>query len=604
MKRILVFAFAMTLSMISRAQNDNAAGSILLSPIALTNATSLAASGCEATVRNLGATTSPQTVAGAWTMSNDCWFHFVAFAEVAKIKVCSPTTFDAAIEVWNAGATGTAIASSNVGGSGAKEYLCVSGLTIGSTYKVRVGRVSGSGAGTFNISYEHLGVELRIGYYPDPPGAATCYDFTTSIQRSLISYGVGATRWKFVDEAGTVFGPYTLTYSITLSQCPGICEGHTYAVSCEVQANDPECGNIWWGYSTPRSIVTCASSCPVLTYNSGTGLCGSTFCNIFNTDFQATYMGVGFEYQFKFVTDNGNTEFCSPWTTTPIFSSSTYAAFFRYNKIYQVYVRARKCNQDPPWCGPCTFNSCNFPYVSVASTQCCKWRNKSNGGLISTPGIDQVNSYRFRFTPISINPCLPNPLTPQGPAVTTGWTGNGTNPAGLALILGTVYSVQVQARVLASTVTQCNGTSVSIPGQQSDWGPVCLIGIRSASSPAVGTALGCYCLPGMEMEEEVLMDEQYRDYIEYEVTEQPAIVMSVMDQGVVLNTMDAGLVGDGIMRVYNMSGQLVMSRNLYAMESNSYLEIETASLLPMGVYIISIQSDSTFVSERVFLRGE
>ncbi len=604
MKRILVFALAITLSFVSRAQNDDAAGSILLSPIVLTNAASLAASGCEATSRNLGATTSSQAVAGAWTMSNDCWFHFVAFAQVAKIKVCNPTTFDAAIEVWNASATGAAIASANVGGSGAKEYLCVSNLTIGTTYKVRVGRVSGSGAGTFNISYEHLGVELRTGYYPDPPGAATCYDFTTSIQRSLISYGVGSTHWKFVDETGAVFGPYTLSYSITLAQCPGICEGHTYAVSCEVQANDPECGNIWWGYSTPRSIVTCASSCPTLTYNSGTGLCGSTFCDIFNTDFQATYMGSGFEYQFKFVTDNGNTEFCSPWTSTPIFSSSMYTSYFRFNKIYQVYVRARKCNQDPPWCGPCIFNTCNFPYVPVSSTQCCKWRNKSNGGFISAAGVTGLNNYRFRFTPISINPCLPNPLTPQGPAITTGWISNSVNPAGLPLILGTVYSVQVQGRVNASTVTQCDGTTVSIPGQQSDWGPVCLIGIRSASSPPVGTALGCYCLPGMEMEEEVLMDEQYRDYIEYEVTEQPTIVMSVMDHGVVLNTMDAGLVGEGIMRVYNMSGQLVMSRNLYAMESNAYLEIETASLLPMGVYIISIQSDSAFISERVFLRGE
>jgi hypothetical protein len=221
MKRILLLVLLSNLGFGMWAQNDDAAGSILLSPIALNAAASLSATGCEATIRNLGSTTSSQTPAGAWTMANDCWFHFVAVAQVAKIKVCSPTTFDAAIEVWNNAATGAAIASSNVGGSGAKEYVCVTGLTVGTTYKVRVGRVSGTGAGTFSISYEHLGVELRTGYYPDPPGAATCYDFTTSMQRSLISYGVGATRWRFVDELGTVFGPYTLTYAITLSQCPG-----------------------------------------------------------------------------------------------------------------------------------------------------------------------------------------------------------------------------------------------------------------------------------------------------------------------------------------------------------------------------------------------
>lgn len=592
------------------AQNDDAAGSILLSPIALNAAASLSASGCEATIRNLGSTTSSQTPAGAWTMANDCWFHFVAVAQVAKIKVCSPTTFDAAIEVWNNAATGAAIASSNVGGSGAKEYVCVTGLTVGTTYKVRVGRVSGTGAGTFSISYEHLGVELRTGYYPDPPGAATCYDFTTSMQRSLISYGVGATRWRFVDELGTVFGPYTLTYAITLSQCPGICEGHTYSVTCEVQATDAECGTLWWGYSTPRNIVTCAVTCPALTYNSGTGLCGSTFCEIFNTDFQATYMGTGVEYQFKFVTDNGQTEFCSAWTSTPIFSTSQapYDTYFRFNKIYQVYVRARKCTQDPVWCGPCIFNTCNMPYISMNPSGCCRWRNKSGGGNIFAVPFTGMDKYRFRFTPISINPCLTNPLTPQGPAITTAWSGNFfTSPAPLAL--GQVYSVQAQGLVEASTITECTGTTVSVPAQQSDWGPVCLIGIRSSSSPAVGTALGCYCLPGMEMEDVELLDELYRDITEYEVVdfvvdEQPNIVMSVMENGVVLNTMDAGLVGDGVMKIFNMNGQLVMTENVYGLENQSYLEITTSGLLPQGVYIIAIQSDGAFISERVFLRGE
>lgn len=606
MKKILLFLLVLVINGVARAQNEDAAGAITLTPVALSAAASLAASGCQATLYNLGLSTSPQTPAvSSGTMSNDVWFKFVAVAEVAKIKVCSPTTFDAAIEVWNNAATGVAIASANVGGSGAKEYLCATGLTIGTTYKVRVGRVSGSGAGTFNISYEHLGVEIRSGFYLGSPGAPACYNFTMSIQRTFITFAVGSTRWKFIDELGNVFGPYTLGYSITLSQCPGVCEGHTYQVYCELQATDAECGTIYWGYSVPRTIVTCAANCPTITANSLS--CGTTFCNIFNTDFQASFLGTGFEYQFKFITDNGSVEFCSAWSTSPIFSTSQspYIDYFRYGKIYQVYVRARKCNADPPWCGPCVYSTCSMPYVSVSSTSCCKWRNKSGGGVISATPVVGMDQYRFRFTPISISPCLANPLTPQGPAVTTGWSNSfSVNPSGIALILGTVYNVQVQARVLASNLIQCDASVISLSGQQVDWGPVCLIGIRSSSSPAVGTALGCYCLPGMEMEEEYLLDENYRNDESFDVTSLPSILSSVNENSIVIDPAGAGLSGNGVLRVFNMNGQLVLSKNLYAMENSTATEIITENLLPTGIYIISVQSDSGYVSDKVFIRSE
>jgi hypothetical protein len=39
---------------------------------------------------------------------------------------------------------------------------------------------------------------VRTNYWPDPPGAATCYDFTTTIQRSFITYPVGSTRWTLL----------------------------------------------------------------------------------------------------------------------------------------------------------------------------------------------------------------------------------------------------------------------------------------------------------------------------------------------------------------------------------------------------------------------
>ncbi|MBX7051175.1 MAG: T9SS type A sorting domain-containing protein [Flavobacteriales bacterium] len=611
MKRLLLLIILIANALIIGAQNEDHTGAISLTPIAMRDFTSLAASGCESTVRNLGSTTSPQPVQGAWTMANDVWFQFTAVAEVAKIKVCSPTTFDAAIEVWNNAAT-TALASANVAGSGGKEYLCVTGLTSGTIYKVRVGRVSGTGAGTFNISYEHLGVEVRPGYFPDPPGAATCYDFTTTIQRSLITYPVGATRWTFIDESGTVFGPFTLTYAITLQQCPGICEGHTYQVYCEVQATDAECGTLWWGKSTPRSIVTCSTTCPTITISSG-GTCGSTYCDIFEVDFQASYLGSGFEYQFRFVTDNGNTDFCSAWSTTPIFEASSFAANanpFRYSKIYEVYVRARKCASEPAWCGPCVVSTCSMPYVSVTPSMCCKWRNKSSGGQITCEAIPGMDNYRFRFTPISINPCLPNPFTPQGPAINSptsgGWGGSSTNPASLPLTLGTVYSVQVQARKNSTVITQCDGTTKTIPGQQSDWGPPCLIGFRSSSSPAVGTPLGCYCTPSaFVMEDEMFMDELLRDEIIYfEEPTPPQLVTTVYEGGFVINTVAAGLAGDGVLTLYNLSGQAVLTQKLNGMEYSDYLEIAVNKEFPTGVYVVSVIGENTMISDKVYIDQE
>jgi hypothetical protein len=75
----------------------------------------------------LGATSSSYTTSAiTGTMANDRWFKFVANATVVKIKVCSPTTFDAGVEVWNALADGVTVTnrkdSINTTGNGQREY--------------------------------------------------------------------------------------------------------------------------------------------------------------------------------------------------------------------------------------------------------------------------------------------------------------------------------------------------------------------------------------------------------------------------------------------------------------------------------------------------
>jgi hypothetical protein len=617
MKQILFIISLFLLVQKLSAQGEDAAGSLLLAPTAMASFSNLTPSNCGTTTYNLGTSTSLQTPAPtSGTMSNDVWFHFVAVAEVAKIKVCSPTTFDAAIEVWNSAATGAAIASANVAGSGGKEWLCASSLTIGATYKVRVGRVSGTGAGTFSIRYEHLGVEVASGFYPDPPGAATCYNFITNMQRTFITYPVGGTRWKFVDQFGTVLGPFNLSFFVNLSQIPGVCEGETYQVSCEVQANDPECGDILWGFSTPRPIVVCETICPTISANANTIQCGGVFTDIFNTSIGTGNIGNGFQYQFRFVTDNGLTDFCSAWQTSPFFQTSVlpYTNYFRYNKIYAVYVRVKKCNDDPAWCGPCTFSTTVLPYISINSSLCCKWRNKNSGTPVTAAGVNGMDQYRFRFSPI--DPCSSNPFLPIGPAVTTNWSASlSISTSGLPLQLGTVYNVQVQCRVLPSTVINCDGTTNALAGQQSDWGPPCFIGIRASNSPPVGATVDCCIQASAMLEEEWnMLTDEYRmtEFDNYDMTTDDGdmasaatpelTILSANSRVIELNIEEAGLFGDGQAFIYSLSGQVLHSEKITAMHTSNYLRVVSQTELSAGIYLISVHSDYGTVTTKYFIQ--
>lgn len=594
------------------AQNDDPAGSITLPATAMSAYTSLAASGCGSTIYNLGSTTSSATPAAtSGTMANDVWFQFTAVAEVAKIKVCSPTTFDAAIEVWNSGVTGSPLGASNVGGSGAKEYLCVSGLTVGSNYKVRVGRVSGTGAGTFSILYEHLGVEVRNGYFPDPPGTPTCYDFTSSIQRTFLTYSTSSTRWKFIDPSGNVLGPFTSTYVLSMSAVTGLCEGVSYQVLVEVQATDAECGSQWWGYSTPRTIVFCSDLCPTLSINNGVVSCGTTYCNIFNTDFSCSYLGAGVEYQFRFVTDNGATDFCTAWSTSPVFSSATipYSNYFRYNKIYQVYYRARKCNTNPNWCGPCVVSTCGLPYVSVNPASCCIWRNKGNGGTINATPIAGMDQYRFRFTPV--DPCSTTPYLPTGPAISTNWNSSiAVNPTNVAVTTGQVYMVQVQCRVLSTTAISCTGSNISLPSQQSDWGPPCFIGFRVSTSPPVGTALTCcsYGMIALEELNELLRDEteMNQEFIPFEGQAKPTTslhVQRMQANHLVVNWDGQYFQQAGSIGITDMMGRELMRQDLPALMEQSQLELSWSESLASGIYLIRITDGIHTLTRKVLVHA-
>lgn len=600
-------------------QNEDASGSILLNPVSMVNYANLTTSQCGTTTYNLGVSTSSQMPAAiSGIMGNDVWFHFVAVAEVAKIKVCNPSAFDVALELWNSGATGTPISASNTNGSGQKEVICASSLVVGNTYKVRVGRANSNGAGTFNIIYEHLAVEIRANFFPDPPGSATCYDFSTNFQRTPITYSVGSTRWKFVDGSGNVYGPYTGTYLFNFGQAPEICETLSSVTAyVEVQASDADCGNIWWGYSVARPMNICAQICPTLSASGGTVNCGGTICDIFNNSVAASNVGTGFQYQFRFVTDNGQTEFITSWSASPIFTTSTnpYVNYFRYGKVYQVYVRVKRCNSNPTWCGPCIFNSCGFPYANITSVNAtsglsnyCLWRNKQ-GPNMETSAIPGMDQYRFRLMPVDA--CAANPFIPTGGAITTGWGSNYFfYPAAHPITLNQVYILQAQCRVLPATYTNPSGQTATIPGQQSDWGWPCFVGFRSSASPAAGSTISCCSFPtpsSMMLPEEYLGENKWTEFYEWEEEPQPNIasgkitIMNTNGNEVVVNSSESLLIGTAQCEIYSMSGQLIQSRPVPAIHESEIVSITTREELPNGIYLITLSTPEGRVTEKFLI---
>jgi hypothetical protein len=606
-------------TLFASAQNEDAAGSLLLAPTSMiyyTNS-SFPTSQCGNTTYNLGASTSPQTPAGgAGSMNNDVWFHFVAAAEVAKIKVCNPSNFNVNLELWNATATGSPISFSNTNGVGMKEVICANGLVVGNTYKVRVGRSDGAGTGTFNIIYEHLAVSIRTNYYPGP-SPATCYNFTAFFKRTLIDFsiGLGQTRWKFVDAQGNIYGPYLSDGNQSnFSIFNGICENVGSVVAyVEVQADDPDCGNIWWGYSIGRTLNICGIACP--TINVGTSTCGSSYCNIFSTLFECSFVGQGLQYQYRFVTDNGQTEFITPWSTSSSFNTSAlpYSNYFRYGKVYQVYVRAKRCVNNPNWCGPCSFTTCGMPYANITNTNeqsglpnYCRWRDKQ-GPFMFVNGISGMDQYRYRLMPV--DPCASNPFLPTGGAITTGW-GNSNSfnafaPSAYNFPLGQVYILQAQCRVLPATFTNTSGQTITIPGQQSDWGWPCFVGFRNSSSPAPGSPIDCCSFPtpasGM-LPEEFLGENRWTEFYEWEnevepfVTEGTIMLASQQGRELTIQTSESLLHGNALCELYNIHGQLIHSSSIAAIHENEVVTIATREELPGGIYLLTISTPQGRVS--------
>ncbi len=114
--------------------NDNCANATTLTP----NTACVPTTGTTA-----GATTSGLAVQACFgatgSAEDDVWYQFVATSTTHYVSVAGSTSFDAVVEVYGGTcAAPTFLNCADQLGNGATEFVSVSGLTVGNTYRVRV----------------------------------------------------------------------------------------------------------------------------------------------------------------------------------------------------------------------------------------------------------------------------------------------------------------------------------------------------------------------------------------------------------------------------------------------------------------------------------
>jgi hypothetical protein len=599
MKRLLLFLFSLLCIPLIGLAQENSGTALPVTPIIYNSLTPPA---CSATSSlGTGSVLAPGNAATG-TMANDSWYSFTAPAKGIKIRVCNPN-FDASIELYNAGGAPTLVTNGfkNTAGNAGSEFLCINTLTTGNNYLIRVGRASGTGAGTFGLSLQYNPAYVQAGWAPGPSGGP-CYQVNVNIKRNVPPVTTTSTQWLFVDEdTGITYGPCTATGgTYNLSGCPDLCSGKTYITYCQVQTNDSECGSFWWGYSTPTTIEMCTDpTTGILNPPSGSTI-------TFNSLIDITAIGPNTtQYQIRFITDNGNTVICGPWQIGGNFNTSQIANYLRYNKIYQVSVRVwLACSATPgAWSTPFTYLTPTTPYIPISSSNCNKWRT-FGGGFYSADAQIGIDNYRFRFIPINPTLNAGSPCTPTGPAVVTNWTSqNFTALTGIGLTTNQIYMVSAQGRKNVTTGTSACGNTLNIPGQQVDWGVPCFLGIVGGGSPAAGTVININCSAGM-----ALLPDGNNQHFDVDLSVNRVLgVINATSQGNKMLAVDltgSNLHGDGLLRIFSSSGQLIFEKRIADAEYSNFIEVNLQQLASAGLYIITVQTADGYLTDKLFIQGD
>lgn len=147
-------------------------------------------------------TAATQSIAGTCTGNgdDDVWYKFTAVATSHTVSVQGYTTFDAIIDIRsNSSCTGTNISCTDNSGAGGLETATLNGLTVGTTYLIRVYNYSaGAASGNFDICVTHTA--------PAGPPNDLCASAISIASSTTCNFTSGSTTGATQSIAGTCSG--------------------------------------------------------------------------------------------------------------------------------------------------------------------------------------------------------------------------------------------------------------------------------------------------------------------------------------------------------------------------------------------------------------
>lgn len=519
--------------------------------------------------------------------TDDVFMSFVAETQGVSID-CTSADFDMVLELWE-GADLVASSNSVVGTGG--EDLWVTGLTPGNEYIIRVYSVDGAGTGTFTYLAERLpAVHVRDFYSPtnatfDTNDGVPGYRLNQIIARENVNMAGGfdanlndfieATEYKFTNTAtGDVHFREVLGVSggLTLnSVIEGglLCPNEEYDVQVQVKLDGNYCGF--------------AESLPIFTEPVPTGTVNPGWGNQeypITGNIQMDFIGQGQEITWYLETNNGETVL-DPYT--PANPANTWLTWddlpcVRYGKSYEVRVQATYCGIEGPISDPIVVFIEPYPKTKLIDSQFSAGAI-SPVELVICDNVYKADQYAFQFAPIT--PGDPN-MIPIGPASIAYSSTTSTFLGPLGLEVGATYRAGVKSFIQFSD--GCNDP------QESDYGLFAELLIDDSLEPVdelddfsdVDTDGGS---GGTNAQSGYIKD--------YSSTHsQKVFVVDIKEQG---------LSGTGVLRVFDLNGRLVLTKNIFKLEEADYLLYDLSNELATGSYIFNLTANEKNLSEKIHI---
>jgi len=540
------------------------------------------------TAGSLAATSASDLAATCFTGNSDGYYQFVATTQGVKIDATTGD-FDMTLEARDAAETWVDCENSN--GAGTGETMWVTGLIPGDTYYVSVGSNGAVGAGAFSIKVEWLpNVEVRPGYTPNPATDAGLVGYkvaetTRRTWNSIFPFNINTivtgSRYQFTAQSDASVFTHDIAGStelINLNTVPGpLCFSETYDVLVQVQIEGQ-----WCGYSTVQPIAMEPEPTTTLNpvYVNGT--------TDLSAAIQAAFVGSSGILYWRLTTDNGLTVVdysygLSGWMVLDLADPPC----LRFNKIYNVEIAAEYCGQIGPYSPPVNIFTQNVPYTKVRNEYC--GTSQFIGATIICDFISSVDTYAWQWGPIVQDD--PD-MVPIGPAIVT-FTDDptlfllGLVPQGLET--GTAYRVGVKPLLGidgAGNLDACNEV------QEGDYGEFCQVVILPPAPPGEAN--------GLTQEEPKIADEKEIDLVS-NGNQVDLYRVGGSDEIIQISLRKSDMSGNASLRVFDMGGKIVHQSGYAKVEQADLIQDAIPSDLPAGIYIVTLESETGVISEKVYL---